>query len=392
MKTRYKLLMLFSLFPLAGLTQASLDSVIMAVKSANPSLIVARLQSEADGRAARTGMSLPNPEVQLDYLWGNPASYGNKIDFEVTQSFSFPTLYFQKSSQSGILRSNSSLSYLQKEREIIYEAKLNWISLVGLNKRLALMDQRMKLAEEIALKVKTQLSRGEIDVIRYHHAQMEFVNQKLERTKFEIERNGIRKNLVQVCGGKVIPVQDTAYPEISVWSLNDLIGSLAGSPALKSLENEISIRNLDKNIAVSEWLPKFKAGFYSETVTDLKYQGITTGISIPLFQNSNTVKTAELRAKSSTAELDRFRSQAIVTIVSLLEKRDKLAGQIREISSALLPVNDFSLLKKALDAGEINISEYYYECSVFYTAWLNLLDSEQELASTEAELLFAAGK
>jgi len=392
MRTRYKFLILFSLLPLAGLSQASLDSVISAVKLANPLLIASRLQMEAEMKAARTGIYLPNPEIQFDYLWGDPTSSGNRVDFGVTQSFDFPTVYFQKSNQSGLVKSNASLSHLQKEREIIYQAKLRWISLVGVNKHLALIDHRMQLADEIAMKAKTQLSRGEINVIRYHHAQMEFVNLKMERTKLDVERNNLMNQLVQLCGGKMVPVPDTAYPGISSWSMSDLTGSLAGSPSIKSLENEVSIRNLDKNIAVSEWLPKFKAGFYSETVTGLKYQGVTTGISIPLFQNSNTVKTAELRMKTANAELDQLRSQRTVVIVSLLDKRDKLAGQVGEIKTALLPVNDVSLLKKALDAGEINISEFYYECLVFYAAWLNLISSEQELAATEAELLFAAGK
>ena len=170
------------------------------------------------------------------------------------------------------------------------------------------------------------------------------------------------------------------------------MGSLSGTPYVRFLENEIGIRSLDKNIAVSEWLPKFKAGYYSETVTGLRYQGITTGISIPLFQNGNTVKSADLRMKAATAELDQFWSQRMAVIASLLNKRDKLSTQVQEIRSALLPVNDVSLLKKALDAGEINISEFYYECSVFYAAWFNLISSEQELAVTETELLFEAGK
>ena len=167
---------------------------------------------------------------------------------------------------------------------------------------------------------------------------------------------------------------------------------MAGTPYIKSLENEINIRNLNKNIAISEWFPKFKAGFYSETITGLRYQGITTGISITLFQNSNTVKTADLQMKTATAGLDQYRSQRTALITALLNKRDKLSTLVQEIRSALLPVNDLSLLKKALDTGEINISEFYYECSVFYGAWFNLISSEQELAVTETELLFEAGK
>jgi hypothetical protein len=110
------------------------------------------------------------------------------------------------------------------------------------------------------------------------------------------------------------------------------MGYFAGTPSVKSLENEIDVRHMNKNIIVSEWLPKFKAGYYSEVVTGLRYQGIQTGISIPLWQNINSVKTADYQMKVATAELDQMKSQETARIVSLFNKRDKLAGQVQEPS------------------------------------------------------------
>lgn len=392
MKRSYKILFLCIWLPLYGMPQASLDSVIAAVRASNPELIASRVQMEADMKATRTGLYLPNPEVQFDYLWSDPTASGNRTDFGITQSFSFPTVYVQKSNQSGLLRSNASLSYLQKEKEVIHKATLAWLSLVGINKQITLIDHRLGLAEEIAGKAKTQLSGGEINVIRYHHAQMEFVNLKMERTKRVVEQNSMRIQMEQLCGGKSIPVMDTAYPPVTSWSMNDLAGALANSPSIGSLENEVRIRHLEKKIAVSEWLPTFNIGYYSETITGLKYKGVTTGISIPLFQNSNTVNTADLRMKTAIAEIDHVKSLKAAVITSLFNKREHLSAQVREIRSALLPIHDVSLLKKALDAGEINISEFYYECSVFYAAWSNLIHSELDLAMTEAELLFEVRK
>ncbi len=392
MKTICKFIVLFLLHPATGFPQASLEAVMAAVRSANPSLIAARLQTDADKQAARTGLYLPNPEIQFDYLQGDPSASGNRVDLGITQSFRFPTVYLRKYDQSGIVMTNATLSYLQKEREVMQEAKLCWITVVGINKLMTVMDFRVQLAGEITRQAKTQFSSGGIDVIRYHHALMEFVNLKSELTKLEVERNIQQNRLVQLCGGAFVLVPDTAFPVLSAGSLNDLTGSMAGAPPVRTLENEIRLRMLDRSLAVSEWLPEFKAGFYTESVTGQTYRGVTTGMSIPLFQNSHTVKTAGLRLKSAQAVLDEHRSRQTAAIASLLEKRDKLALQVREIRTALLPVNDVNLLIKALDAGEINISEFYFECTVYFTAWSNLIRCEQDLAVTEAELLFTAGK
>lgn len=324
-------------------------------------------------------------------MWGDPASSGNRIDVGITQSFSFPTVYVQRAKQSEKVIAGASMTYEQKEREAIREAKLTWINLVALNKQLSLCGHRIKLATDIANNAKIQLARGEIDAIRYHHAQMERVNLNLEKVKLDVERQNLQNKLTHLCGGRFIPVPDTIYPAISAWSLQDLTGMVAGNPSVRYAKNELSIVTLDKQIAVSEWFPKFTAGYYSEAVTGLKYRGVTTGISIPLFQNSHTVKTADLRIKEAYAGLEQIQSRQGSLIASLFNKREKLSAMTLEINQALLPVSDVGLLKKALDAGEINISEFYYECSVFYQAWQNLVTTEQELAVTEVELLFAAG-
>lgn len=392
METKFKILLLLLFLPYLGRPQASLDSVLVTVKSTNKILIASRLQMEAEIREARTGIYLPNPEVQFDYLWGDPTSSGNRTDFGISQSFSFPSVYVQRSNQSGLRQTGASLKYMQKEREVLLKAESDWLNIVGLNKQLSVINHRILLAEEIAQKAKLQLSKGEIDVIRYHHAQMEFVNLKMVRTELEVQRNKLQTALNLLCGGKVILVNDTVFPPLSGFSLNDIIDSYLGTPQVKSLENVVKVRTLDKNIAVSEWLPKFKAGYYSEVVPGLTYRGVQAGISIPLWHNINSVKTADYQVQVADAELDQLKSQEMAHLVSLFNKRDLLAAQLQEIKSALLPVNDLSLLKKALDSGEMNISEFYFEVTVFYTSWIGLLNTEKELALTDAELKFFAGR
>jgi hypothetical protein len=149
---------------------------------------------------------------------------------------------------------------------------------------------------------------------------------------------------------------------------------------------------MEKSIAVQEWFPKFKAGYYSETVTGLRYQGIVTGISIPLWERSNTVATASIKAKSIEAGLEVVRLQQLARIRMLFDRQVKLTSQVSGIRTALYSVDLLSLLAKALESGEISIPEYFYETSVYYSALLGLVKTEQELASTRAELLYAAGR
>ena len=252
MKTRYKFFLLLVLLPLAGRPQASLDSVIAAVKATNKVLIASRLQMETEMREARTGIFLPNPEVQFDYLWGDPSVSGNRTDFGITQCFDFPSVYFQRSSQSRLVQTNASLKYLQREREVVMRAKSAWINVVAINRQLSILKHRILLADEIAQKAKLQLSRGEINVIRYHHAQMEHVNLKMEYTDLELQLNTLQNSLNQLCGGRIILVTDTVFPSAPSLTMNDITRSFIETPSVKFLENEVKIRQYEKDLTVSE--------------------------------------------------------------------------------------------------------------------------------------------
>lgn len=58
----------------------------------NTTLEALRKQTEADKLQNKTGITLPDPEVSFDYLWGDPSSIGNRKDFGVTQSFDIATI------------------------------------------------------------------------------------------------------------------------------------------------------------------------------------------------------------------------------------------------------------------------------------------------------------
>ena len=392
MKIRNNFLLILACLPLAALPQATLDSVIAAVRSSNPALRSLQIQMEAEIRAGRTGIYLPNPEVQFDYLWSDPATSGNRTDFGVTQSFSFPSVYFQKASQSGLIRTGATLDYLRMEREVLLTARMTWIRMVGLNRLQALADQRMKMALAVAEKAKVQMERGEISIISYHHALMETVALSVGKSTLDVERATLQNELNLVCGGKVIMVTDTLFQPLTDITREELLSSFLQAPSVRSLENDMAVKRLDKNIAVSEWLPRFKAGYYSEMTGDLNYQGITTGISIPLFENASTVKAARYRMEAAVSQLELFKSKEAARILSLYQKRQLLNAQVAEINTVLGSANDITLLQKALDAGEINISEFFYETTLYYFTWSQLIRNETELALSDAELLHAAGR
>ena len=69
--------------------------------------------------------------------------------------------------------------------------------------------------------------------------------------------------------------------------------AIAADPELRSLENELKVAR--KNISLSKflWFPKFEIGYIREMEPTDKYNGISFGISIPLFENRKQNKTGK---------------------------------------------------------------------------------------------------
>ncbi len=74
--------------------------------------------------------------------------------------------------------------------------------------------------------------------------------------------------------------------------------------------NELELKREEKNVMVGQNLPKLSAGYYSESVLDLKFKGFQIGITVPLWENSNTIKNAKSEVIFAEADVQTFHSSA----------------------------------------------------------------------------------
>ncbi len=59
----------------------------------------------------------------------------------------------------------------------------------------------------------------------------------------------------------------------------------------------------------AEALPKFHTGYLSETVIDQKFQGISVGMSIPLWENKNKVQYAKANVLATESIVANYKLQ-----------------------------------------------------------------------------------
>ena len=147
------------------------------------------------------------------------------------------------------------------------------------------------------------------------------------------------------------------------------------------------LKEEEKNLAVSNHLPKLSAGYFSETVTNEAFRGFRLGVTVPLWENANTINKAKSEVAHAEAEVDRYTILQEKEIRQQLNKLETLRLRVQKLEEALGSVNSMALLTAAMENGEISLSEYFYTSDFYFRNQQQLLRYRRDLLIQEAALL-----
>jgi outer membrane protein TolC len=133
-------------------------------------------------------------------------------------------------------------------------------------------------------------------------------------------------------------------------------------------------------------LPSFSAGYMSEKVAGEHFQGITLGISIPLWENKNRVKQAKAAVIAAATRQEDSKQQFYHQLQNLYGQTQGLKSIADNYKASLTALDSTDLLKKALDAGEISVLEYVVEMGLYYDVVKQALEAEKDYRKAQAEL------
>jgi len=157
---------------------------------------------------------------------------------------------------------------------------------------------------------------------------------------------------------------------------------------LQQADNEVGISEKQIKLSKAMSLPKFSGGYMSESVVGESFNGISVGMSIPLWENKNTVKLASAQQQVALELANDKKVQTYNQLKGQYEKAINLQKTLASYREALQMVNSSDLLKKALDAGELSLIEYMLELTLYYETTDRFLSIENELNQLIAGLQF----
>lgn len=368
--------------------QNEIDKILASIEKNNASIQAFRQNADALKIGNKTGLWPSNPEAGYGYLWGTPSAIGDRKDVNFVQTFDFPSAYVYRNQISGIRNLQVETEYRKEMKDILYRAKMVCLDLIYTNVLYSDYSRRSALATRVAGAYRVKFAAGDCSLLDKNKAELNLGEIAQELKHLEAERNALLTELAGLNGGTPVDLKDTLYPlpvlpaDFEQW----YAGMESAYPGIKWLQQEKEISKKDEKLAAALALPTLSTGYMSEKVVGEHFQGITAGLTIPLWADKNKVKF--MRAKSLATE-----GTAAAT---RLEYHQKLKAwydravelkKIAEDSRALLAMyNNSGLLLIALEKGEISLIEYILENSVYYQNREKIAGIERELHGALTEL------
>ncbi|MBK8950154.1 MAG: TolC family protein [Flavobacteriales bacterium] len=382
-----------SLLTLAALgamaQQSTLPAVLEAIRANNLRLRTSAQVTDAQRTQARTGLSLPDPTVDFDYMNGSPvATAGNQSDLTIAQGFEFPTAYGAKRKVAELRASQSDLLAVAVRREVLLDAKRTCIALVHANKRGVLLEQRHAAAKRFRDGVRQRFDREAATILDLNKAELLEASIDTEVRLAEMERTALLQHLAELNAGVAIAFTDTVYPSHAV--LPDFhvyeAEMEAADPALKLLQNEVQASEQQTRAYQASGLPGFEVGYRYQGILGATYHGVHAGMSLPLWSNRNKVKQQKQWTSAHASSVEEHRMEHLYEARHMYDRAKALGASYADFARRLSGASSIHLLERSFAAGQMTTLEYQMELMLLQESTDRLLQLEREYNEAMAEV------
>ncbi len=386
-----KLFIIFTIcvqfFSYNAISQNYIDNCLQQIYSNNKYICAARQHTEAEKIGTLVGILPANPEFEMEYR-KNAANNDYIHEFSVNQAFNFPSVYFIEFQKNKKMKEKIALDFQSEIVEILYEAQINCIELVYINKKREILKLRLKNAENNKTLLERKLELGAVNILELNKARIQFLNISIASEILENEYINTLLKLKELNGNLELEYNENNYCEFPKFDDFETLEAkfLALNPIIKSTETEKQIAFLDKQLSINKNLPAFSIGYLKEIGKTETYNGFRFGISIPLWENLNTIKYAKMRIAYQTEQVEAVACSQLADFRKEYNSFLKLYEQLQLSQKLMEEIDSEKLLESALIAGEISELDYYTELEFLYELIDNTLELEWQLYITYSRL------
>jgi outer membrane protein TolC len=369
------------------LSAQDISRFLEQVSENNAEIIAFSRLLEARRFEARTGLAPRDPEVSFGYMPEQTSGSGIKKTWSVTQSFAFPTKYItmKRLSRDKIILAEEE--YDLARLRILLDTKYLIIDYIYNKKKLELLAERKVLYDRLKTVWQKMLDTGETTVLEYNRILFGMTGLDLQISRTKTDLTILGEKLALSAGYKVEIPDFSEYPEVKISGLEEILNlKKAFHPEFLLPESEYMVSQNELKLSRSGSLPEFQAGYSSEIVPGETYTGPVAGMTIPLWSNSNRIRTAKSMAEHMSALRDSKIASLSADVRGEYENLMATGNSISEVRLITGQNKSRQYLDKALDSGEITLTDYFLYLEPVFETEDKLLELAREYNRTAALL------
>ena len=337
----------------------------------------------------KSNNNLPDPQLLGYYLPFGDNATGNYTEYEISQSFEFPTVYGSRSKWNDLKSIQLQTSYAKKRQEVLLEAKTVLIELAFLQKQRAIETQRRAQSKQVFDQVKELYEKEQVGILDLNKAKIAWIQEQFVVEQIESEIQIVLSKLKTLNGGHTIdgftsgsnmPIEVAAVE--TLWQER-----LANDPSLQELKasETASLQKvkLEKNMV----LPNVALGYNYQGVSGSNFSGFYGGLSIPLWNSKNKVKSAEADYEYQQSNTQVITASLYAQFQETYNRYELMLEKYNKYLTTMGNLNSEQLLFKAYMLGEYSFMDYYLELQFYRNASDRMLQMEKEIQLLQAQLL-----
>ncbi|WP_026838514.1 TolC family protein [Gillisia sp. JM1] len=333
--------------------------------------------------------NLPDPQLSGFYLPFGDNATGNYTEYQISQSFEFPSVYAARGkwndSKSQLLESG----YQKRKQEVLLNAKELLIELAFLKKQKAIESERQIQSKQVFDQIQELYNKEQVGILDLNKAKIAWIQEQFVVEQIESDIQILMSKLKTLNGGNPIDgISSQLVLSFEIRTIENLWQEkLSNEPRLQELK-AIEAASIQKvKLEKNKVLPNLALGYNYQGFSGNNNSGFYGGISIPLWNSKNKVKAAE-----ANYEYQQFNTEVITTSLyaqfqEIYNRYELMLEKYNEYQSAMGNLNSEQLLLKAYMLGEYSFMDYYVELQFYRNASDKMLKMERELQLLQAQLL-----
>ncbi|MFC4097445.1 TolC family protein [Euzebyella saccharophila] len=337
----------------------------------------------------RSGNNLPDPQLSAFYLPHGDNSGVEYSEYQISQSFEFPTVYAARGKWNDQQAQELETEYDRRRQDVLLKANKLLVDFTTLQKQKELERTRREQSKRGYDQIRELFKKEQVGILDLNKAKIAWIQEQFVVEQTEIEIRNALILLEKLNGGEPIDPDAIGLQEdIEVESLETLWqAKMAQDPELRKLGINESVSRQKITLERNKVLPDLTAGYNYQGVSGNNFSGFYGGVSIPLWNSRNKVKAAKTGYEYRKSQTEAVTATLYAGFREQYNRYQLLLKKYREYRKTMESLDSESLLFKAFQLGELSFMDYYVELRFYRDALDTMLQMEKELYQLKAELL-----